>query len=185
MILHSEFLNGEESNALFSSLLENTSWRQDEIKIFGKNILQPRLSAIYGDDGVTYTYSGLKMPVNSWTEELLVLKNKVEEKSSAKFNLTLINLYRDGNDSMGWHSDDEKELGKNPVIASLSLGESRNFKFRPKKNNQEGSPFSIHLNNGSLLIMKDETQHYWQHSISKSKKVFKSRINLTFRLIKN
>ena len=181
--MYPNFLNGDESDALFSFLMKTTPWRQDEIKIFGKSILQPRLSAIYGDHGISYTYSGLKMPVNSWTEELEVLKDKVEGKSQSQFNLVLINLYRDGNDSMGWHSDDEKELGKNPMIASISFGENRNFKLRPKKNNPDGQSFSINLESGSLLIMKAETQHFWQHSIRKSKKVLGPRINLTFRKI--
>lgn len=180
LLLDNNFLGQEEALSLYEVLSSEIIWRQDEIKIFGKTYLQPRKTAIYGDKGISYTYSGITMPVNPWTPDLIELKKKVEEKSESKFNFVLLNWYRNGQDSMGWHSDDEKELGPNPIIASLSLGVSRDFKFRPRKNCQ-GDSFKVQLSNGSLLIMKGETQHFWQHAIDKSKKIDSGRINLTFR----
>ncbi len=182
LILHPYFLSKKISKELFEEILNSTSWNQDEIKIFGKWFKQPRLTSIYADPGVKYTYSGLTQKTSSWPEFLIPIKNEIEELAEAKFNLVLLNYYRDGNDSMGWHSDDEKEIGENPVIASLSLGEKRAFKFRAKKHLNAES-FKIDLEDGSLLIMKGATQHNWQHSVAKSKKVLKPRINLTFRLI--
>lgn len=182
LVLHPNFLSAKESHKLFDLLLENTIWNQDEIQIFGRWVKQPRLTAIYADSGVKYSYSGLTQKTQVWPDFLISLKNQIEKESHSTFNLVLLNYYRDGNDSMGWHSDDEKELGKDPVIASLSLGQKRNFKFRAKEQ-LEAESFKIELTNGSLLIMKGSTQHNWQHSMAKSKKVLKPRINLTFRKI--
>jgi alkylated DNA repair dioxygenase AlkB len=184
IILYPGFLYPEESAALFLELSKETPWRQDEIRIFGKWLKQPRMTCVFGDEGMTYTYSGLTQPTLSWTSSLHTLRNKIQSNSGEKFNLVLLNLYRDGNDSMGWHSDDEPELGNEPVIASVSLGEERKLKFRPKKNTQ-GDKFDVLLPNGSLLIMKGRSQHDWQHAISKSKKITSPRINLTFRLVKD
>ncbi len=182
LLLHPDFLTESESTNLFERLLESTSWNQDEIQIFGKWHKQPRLTAIYADKGVKYSYSGLTQKTAPWPDYLLPVKQKIESTAGADFNLVLLNYYRDGQDSMGWHSDDEKELGKNPCIASLSIGAARDFKFRPKKN-IDAKPFIVNLSNGSLLIMIGETQEHWQHSIAKSKKVLAPRINLTFRRI--
>jgi alkylated DNA repair dioxygenase AlkB len=184
LLLDNDFLNSEESAKLFQNLRSSISWRQDEIRIFGKWIKQPRETAVFGDSGLSYTYSGLKQSCSLWTPELLKIKSKIESVCNHDFNFVLINHYRDGADSMGWHSDDEKELGKNPVIASISLGAERKLKFRPKNFLNE-SPFEIEMKNGSLLLMEGSTQHHWQHSIAKSKKVLKPRINLTFRKIYN
>jgi alkylated DNA repair dioxygenase AlkB len=181
--LHPNFLTSSQANELFENLCRSVQWRQDDIFIFGKWLKQPRKTAMFSDSGIKYTYSGLRHKTQNWTKELQELKSNIERIAQNDFNLVLLNLYRDGNDSMGWHSDDEKELGQNPIIASISLGVERQFKFRPKKNNQNQNPFSVSLNHGSLLIMKGETQYYWQHSIAKSKKVNSERINLTFRKI--
>jgi alkylated DNA repair dioxygenase AlkB len=181
--LHPNFLSTSQANELFKNLCRSVQWRQDDIFIFGKWIKQPRKTAMFSDPGIKYSYSGLQHKTHVWTQELQKLKRNIERTANSDFNLVLLNLYRDGNDSMGWHSDDEKELGENPIIASISLGVERPFKFRPKKNNPNQKPFSVSLNNGSLLLMKGETQHYWQHSIAKSRKVNSERINLTFRKI--
>ncbi len=180
--LSSDFLNSVEAGKIFDQLYFNTHWRQDDIRIFGKWVKQPRKTAIYSDQGISYTYSGLRQETNPWTPLLGNLKNKIEVISGSEFSLVLLNLYRDGNDSMGWHSDDEKELGKNPVIASVSLGAERKLKFRPKKHLQ-ANPFEILLSHGSLLLMEGETQHHWQHAIAKNKKINEPRINLTFRKV--
>lgn len=176
-----KFFDKDQSTKLFNALKSDIQWQQQEIKMFGKLIQMPRLTAWYGDAGVNYTYSGLKNEPNKWTKELLLIKKIIEEKLGYKFNSVLLNLYRDGKDSMGWHKDDEKELGPNPVICSISFGESRIFKFRHEKNKKLN--FDLELEDGSVLLMKGETQHHWYHSIPKTKKVVKPRINLTFRLI--
>jgi alkylated DNA repair dioxygenase AlkB len=181
LFYYTAFFDAETSNRLFDALLAKINWRQDKIRMFGKWINQPRLTAFYGDTEKSYTYSHLKMEPEAWIEELLEIKGKVEEILNLEFSSVLMNLYRDGNDSMGWHSDDEPELGINPDIASVSFGASRQFKLRHRQDT------SLHKNlslaSGSLLIMKGNTQHYWQHSIPKEKKVIAPRINLTFRKI--
>lgn len=170
-----------EPNLLFDRLLEEIQWRNDKIKMFGKIMDQPRKVAWYGDESIEYTYSGIKMMANEWSETLLVLKDQVETTLNHKFNSVLINLYRDGNDYMSWHSDDEKELGINPVIASISLGAARDFLFRLKNSHQE--KVKLQLASGSLLVMQGQTQQFWQHTLPKRKKVFSPRLNLTFRQI--
>lgn len=175
-----DFLSAEEQKLFFQLLYQNTPWQQGSIRIFGKLVNTPRLESFYAEDGLNYSYSGQQLKVNEFTQELISLKEKVETVSNEKFNSVLINLYRDGSDSNGWHADNEKELGKNPVIASLSLGAERRFDLR---NNINGNKFGIPLTSGSLLIMGGELQHNWKHQIAKSKKVTEPRINLTFRKI--
>lgn len=150
--------------------------------MFGKWIDQPRLTAWYADPGLSYTYSGLEWEPMEWNDILLDLKSIVENYAQYSFNSVLLNLYRDGKDSMGWHSDDEPELGKNPVIASLSFGQSRMFhlKHRFDKSTEK---VRMELVNGSLLVMRGTTQHFWHHQIPKSKRPLQTRINLTFRQI--
>lgn len=177
----SDFFSQEESDSLKQRLLSEIEWKQDKIKIFGRECLQPRLTAWYGDPGINYTYSGLTMCALPWTESLLTIKKRIEAETGFTFNSVLLNLYRNGEDSMGWHSDDEKELGPNPVIASVSFGAERTFKFRHKR--AISLLTEIELSHGSLLLMKDETQHFWQHSLPKRKRVTEARINLTFRSI--
>ena len=177
------FLSVGESQELFQHLLEDIHWEQDEIMMFGKKVLQPRKHAWYGDEGLSYTYSGLEMKARAWTAPLQAIKDKIETAYSSSYNSVLLNLYRDGKDSMGWHSDDEKELGKDPVIASLSLGQIRRFHLKHKQK-KEIETLRLDLDNGSLLIMAGSTQHFWKHQISRTAKEVQPRINLTFRLIK-
>lgn len=170
----------QKKDLWFESCLHNLNWEAGLIKIFGKTHQIPRLQAWYADDGINYKYSGKKLQRHDWNNTLLEIKKIIESITSFKFNSVLANLYRDGNDSMGLHSDDEKELGKNPVIASLSLGESRDICFKHKKNK---SSLVIPQTSGQLLVMSGMTQEYWKHEIKKTKKIKKPRINLTFRNI--
>ena len=182
LVLFESFFTNLESQKLYQNLIEKIQWRQDKIKIFGRLIDQPRLTAFYGDTNKEYSYSGIVMKPIYWNEDLLLIKNRVEEIAKTKFTSVLLNYYRDGKDSMGWHSDDEKELGQNPVIGSVSFGESRVFQMRHKFQ-KEIKKVDISLSNGSFLLMKGTTQHFWQHQIPKTKRELKSRINLTFRVI--
>lgn len=175
------FLNKEKADLLLEKLLKEVPWQQQNIKLFGKEIPQPRLTAFYAEQGISYTYSGLQLKPNSFSTELWDLKQKTQELSGFDFNTCLANLYRHGNDSMGWHADDEKVLGKNPVIASISLGCIRRFQFKHKTNKDLKE--SIELQHGSLLIMKGSMQHFWKHQLPKTKKEVAPRINLTFRKI--
>ena len=170
----------EKKDLWFKSCLHDLNWETGFIKIFGKTHQIPRLQAWYADNEIEYTYSGKKLQRHDWNNLLLEIKEKIENITSFKFNSVLANLYRDGNDSMGLHSDNEKELGKNPVIASLSLGETREiyFKHKNKKLN-----LIIPQASGQLIVMHGKTQEYWKHEIKKTKKIKKPRINLTFRNI--
>ena len=170
----------EKKDLWFESCLHDLNWETGFIKIFGKTHQIPRLQAWYADNEIEYTYSGKKLQRHNWNNLLLEIKEKIENITSFEFNSVLANLYRDGNDSMGLHSDDEKELGKKPVIASLSLGESREiyFKHKNKKLN-----LIIPQESGQLMVMHGKTQEYWKHEIKKTKKIKKPRINLTFRNI--
>lgn len=144
----------------------------------------PRLTAWYGEKDTTYVYSGIVLEPISWVEPLILIKNEIEHFSPVKFNSVLLNLYRNGNDSVAWHSDDEPELGQKPVIGSVSLGGTRRFMLKSKDNNNSES-YSIDLTNGSFLLMAGDTQKYWLHQIPKTKKEIAPRINLTFRVIYN
>ena len=177
----SNFLNKEKADLLLQKLLKEVPWQQQNIKLFGKEIPQPRLTAFYAEQGISYTYSGLQLKPKNFSTELWELKQKTQELSGFDFNTCLANLYRHGNDSMGWHADDEKVLGKNPVIASISLGGIRRFQFKHKTNKDLKE--SIELQHGSLLIMKGSMQHFWKHQLPKTKKEVAPRINLTFRKI--
>lgn len=167
---------------IFSKLRDETIWRQQEIRIYGKPHLQPRLTAWYGDPERTYVYSGLRNIPLPWTNLLLSLQRAVESVCHWSFNSVLLNYYRDGNDSMGFHSDNERELGPMPVIASLSLGEPRVFILKHIKK-PELNPVKIPLESGTLLLMKGQTQKYWKHAIRKEGSPTGGRINLTFRQI--
>jgi len=168
-----------ETEHLFDVLLGETPWLQDEVLMYGKRVKTPRLSAWYGDR--PYQYSGLKLKPKSLTPLLCDLKLRVEKITSNVFNSVLLNFYRDGADSMSWHSDDEIELGKNPAIASLNLGGTRRFRLRRKDDHKQTR--SIELNAGSVLLMAGALQHFWQHSVPKTKKPVAPRMNLTFRHI--
>ena len=181
IIYFPNFLSKEKADSLFYELLENTPWQQDEITVYGKKHLQPRLTALYGNEGKPYSYSNIIMQPHFWTSPLQKIKSLVESVSETKFTTVLLNYYRDGNDGNGWHADNEKELGINPVIASLSLGAERNFQL--KHNLDTSQKKNIILENGSLLLMKGTTQHFWKHQVPKTAKPISSRINLTFRVI--
>lgn len=175
------FFTEEESNVFFEELTTGVIWKQEPIQIFGKTVLQPRFTAFYGDQDLSYSYSGITMNALPWTAALLAIKERIETHYQVKFNVCLLNHYRDGSDSMGWHRDNEKSLGKYPFIASVSFGAHRIFQFRRYK---EKLPIiSVDLSHGSVLVMKGETQHYWEHRLPKTVKVTEPRINLTFRLI--
>ena len=181
IVYYPSFFSSEKASTYYNRLLSETDWQHDDIKVYGKVYKQPRLSALYGLNNKPYSYSGLTMQPKLFTPLLLELKTAIEKNSEATFNTVLINQYRDGNDSVGWHSDDEKELGKNPVIASLTFGAERFFHLKHKENKE--LRYKLLLEHGSLLLMKGETQHFWQHQIPKSKLVQSPRINLTFRVI--
>ena len=179
---YGKILSSEEANQYFSSLMSNIQWEKDEVIIFGKHITTRRKVAWYGDSEYLYTYSNTTKRALAWTKELSELKQIVEEYAGTKFNSCLLNLYHNGNEGMGWHSDDEKSLGKNNnTIASLSFGAERKFSFKHKQTKQT---VSLVLEHGSLLIMKDATQTNWLHSLPKSKNITQPRINLTFRTIR-
>lgn len=171
-------LNHLESQSYYEALLHDIPWKNDEAVIFGKHIVTARKVAWYGDSEFSYTYSGTTKQALLWTRELAALKERVEKLTATVFNSCLLNLYHHGDEGMSWHSDDEKSLGRNSTIASVSLGAEREFRFKHKRLDEK---FSVMLENGSLLVMKDVTQSHWLHCIPKSKKIKTPRINLTFR----
>ena len=176
------FLNNIEANKYFNLLKKEIQWRQDNIKIFGKIYPQPRLTALYANNNKSYSYSNIKMQPITFTPTLFDIKSKIEKRLNSQFTSCLLNLYRNGQDSNCWHADNEKELGLNPVIASLSLGAERIFHM--KHRNYKKEKLKINLTNGSLLVMRGKTQHHWLHQIPKTRKKVEERINLTFRIIK-
>lgn len=171
-----------QSEQLFTKLLNEIPWQLDNITIFGKTHPQPRLTALFGNEGKPYSYSNIVMQPHPWNPILMFIKTEIETICDENFTTVLLNLYRDGRDSNGWHADNEKELGRNPVIASVSFGAERSFHL--KHNSIPDAKQKITLENGSLLLMKGETQHFWKHQIPKTTKPIGSRINLTFRIIK-
>lgn len=175
------FFSREKSDELFDILYKETPWQQDDITVFGKTHPQPRLTALYGNEGKPYGYSNIKMIPHNWTISLMYIKNEIEILINHHFTTVLLNLYRDGKDSNGWHADNERELGSNPVIASLSLGEKRNFQIKSTTNPDD--KFNLELEHGSLLIMKEGSQLFYKHQLPKTTKTKKERINLTFRTI--
>lgn len=164
----------------FKILRETIAWRHDEAVIFGKHIYTKRMVAWYGDKPFEYTYSGIQKVALPWIDSLLELKNIVEHKANETFNSCLLNLYNDGSEGMAWHSDGEKDLKKNGAIASLTFGAERKFSFKHKENKKK---IDLLLEHGSLLLMKETTQTYWQHRLPPTKKTQQARINLTFRTI--
>ncbi|RYG05857.1 MAG: alpha-ketoglutarate-dependent dioxygenase AlkB [Chitinophagaceae bacterium] len=183
VLLYPGFFTTETADELMGSLLGNIPWKQEPIRIFGREVMQPRLTCWMADKGVDYSYSGSTMIGNGWIEPADSILELVSAVAGTRFNGALFNLYRDGQDSMGWHRDNEKELGPNPVIASVTFGQERIFRFRDYKTKKE--KFEVLLTHGSLLIMRGETQHYWEHSIPKSKAINEKRINITFRRLGN
>lgn len=181
LLLYPDFFKEEESDFFFEYLLKNINWQQDKIRMYNKYIDIPRLNAWYGEANKNYSYSGIPMKPNPWLPQLVEIKNRIEPTANVKFTSALINLYRDGKDSVDWHSDDEPELGKNPVIASVSFGETRIFKLRHLKD--QSLKTDVELTHGSFALMRGVTQHFWEHKIPKTTKQVKPRINLTFRVI--
>ncbi|MFC4818045.1 alpha-ketoglutarate-dependent dioxygenase AlkB family protein [Flavobacterium sp. GCM10023249] len=175
------FLDRSVANDLFQKVLQETPWQQDDIIVFGKTHPQPRLTCLYGNEGKPYGYSNIVMQPHQWTPTMMYIKEEVEKNAHVNFTTVLANYYRDGQDSNGWHADNEKELGRNPIIASVSFGTERTFQL---KHNTKEIKQNIVLQHGSLLIMKGSTQHFWKHQIPKTKKEIGPRINLTFRIIK-
>ena len=174
------FFNSNESNILLNKLIKNLSWESMMIKMFGKDLMIPRLQCWIGDEGCDYKYSGKILNRQNWSKELMLIRKKIAKEIKTDFNSVLVNYYRDGKDSMGWHSDDEKELGPNPTIASISFGSERNLHFRNKITKET---ISIPQTHGCLIVIDGRTQKNWQHSIKKTQKIIGPRINLTFRNI--
>lgn len=182
VIYYPHFFDKEEADSIYAELLNEIPWQQDDISVFGKTYPQPRLTALFGNEGKSYSYSNIKMQPHVWNLLLQKIKSKVESVSDTNFTTVLLNYYRDGKDSNGWHADNEKELGTNPIIASVSFGAERTFQF--KHNSYKDQKKSIILEHASLLLMKGTTQHFWKHQIPKTSKPVGPRINLTFRVIK-
>lgn len=181
VILHRGVFHRVEHERLFRSLQRETPWEQHRIKVYGRCMLAPRLSAWYGDPGAVYTYSGARLEPLPWTPALLAIKATVEKLAETSFNSALLNQYRDGRDSVGWHSDAETELGPNPIIGSVSLGAIRRFEFQHKKTKAR---YALALEPGSVLIMAGPTQHYWRHQLPKTRQTVGARINITLRAVK-
>lgn len=177
------YLPSDQAEALMATLQTSLAWSQKPIRLFGREVMQPRLVAFYADEGVSYRYSGLTWDGQGWPQSLWTLKQQIERDSGGRFNSVLCNRYRDGADSMGWHADNEPELGQNPVIASLSLGGERRFALKPRRP-EHGSTVAYALQSGSLLIMAGDLQHHWLHQVPKTKRSVEERINLTFRWIR-
>lgn len=176
------WLQASVADQWFEQLTQQTPWQQPQVRIFGRQVAVPRLVAWYGDAEASYRYSGLTHQPLPWTPLLAQIRAQVEQAVGQPLNGVLLNYYRDGQDSMGWHSDDEAELGANPLIASLNLGGTRRFDLRRK--GQSRIEHSLDLQHGSLLVMRGVTQHHWQHQVAKTRASCAPRLNLTFRLIK-
>lgn len=176
-----DYFSPLESDAWFAYLKQHTPWEQETLHLFGKDIPVPRLTAWHGKPGAIYTYSNVEHHPHPWNPTLLRIKRRVEAAAGTSFNSVLLNLYRDGEDSVSWHSDDEPELGSNPFIASVSFGAVRRFHMKHKKDKKVRHAFD--LPHGSLLVMRGSTQHYWLHQIRKTARPSGPRINLTFRFL--
>jgi len=179
------FLGSDDADRLLETLLQATRWAQHTVRLFGKTVNCPRLSAWHGDETAVYSYSGMTLSPEPWTPVLLEVKSRVESATESAFNSVLLNLYRSGQDSMGWHADDEVELGARPTIASVSLGAVRRFRIRRRGSGKasESETVSLDLEHGSLLVMMGTCQKEWQHAVPKTSLSVGPRINLTFRRI--
>lgn len=175
------FFPEAEADRLLQLLLDTTAWRQDRTTIWGREVELPRLTAWYGDAGTGYRYSGIDNDPLPWTPALLEVKHAAEPACGVAFNSVLLNRYRTGRDSVGWHSDDEPVFGPNPVIGSVSFGGARTFQFRHKTRRAERR--AVELTHGSLLVMRGATQHHWLHQIPKTARPVAERLNLTFRAV--
>jgi len=180
--LFEDFFKKEESDQLFNNLINNVDWKQEKIKMYGKVHNLPRLTEVFGNKGLTYTYSRIQSTALGWVnKDVDHIRNTIIKELGIKFNFCLLNYYRRGNDKVSWHQDNEPQLGKNPIIASVSFGHPRNFQLRRVDDHKEKE--EIILPHGSLLLMQGGTQHYWEHQIPSTKKDIGSRINLTFRIL--
>lgn len=175
------FYEKNEADLYFNTLIKNIDWKQESMNMYGKQILFPRLTSWYGQSDKPYSFSGITLNPHPWSKELLEIKKNIEPLANVEYNSVLLNRYRNGNDSISWHTDAEKELGLNPVIASVNFGAERTFQL---KHIETKKRIDIALKHGSLLIMMGELQHYWLHQVPKTKKPKTERINLTFRVIK-
>ena len=174
------FFNQSESDHYFKVLREMVEWKQESMSLYGKRIPFPRLIAWYGNDDKPFSFSGITLQTSPWTKEMLEIKDRIEPQAKVTFNSVLLNLYRSGRDSVSWHTDSEPELGKNPIIGSVSFGATRKFQLR---NIQTKEKVELHLTPGSLLIMQGALQHHWQHQVPKTSMNIGERINLTFRVM--
>jgi alkylated DNA repair dioxygenase AlkB len=174
---------GQSAEAVMHQLMDEVPWRAEKIVVWGKAFPQPRLTAWYGDNGTNYTYSGIQMAPLPWTYTLVDIKNRVAKFAGCDFNSVLLNYYRNHRDGMGLHSDDEPELGRRPIIASLSLGDERTFILK-HRTRRDLKSVRLKLASGSLLLMKGDTQHCWKHGIEKEKLPRGPRVNLTFRRVR-
>jgi alkylated DNA repair dioxygenase AlkB len=179
-IYYGVVFNEKEANQMCKELLDTIPWKQDEVVLFGKKIITKRKVAWYADAGITYTYAGVKKLGLQWTDTLFEIKQKVEAITGATYNACLLNLYHEGEEGMGWHRDNEKEIIPESSIASLSFGAVRKFAFKHTTTNER---LDIELENGSLLDMKGAIQGYWYHALPKTTRIKQLRINLTFRLM--
>jgi alkylated DNA repair dioxygenase AlkB len=179
--LHRAAINAREADHLYAALLDDVNWQQEHIRIMGKTIPLPRLTAWYGDEGRHYTYSGITMPAAPWIEPLLRSRQAAQQVAGASFNSVLCNLYRSGADGLSWHSDDEPELGATPTIASVNFGAARRFLLRLR--DDHASKVELLLDHGDVLVMRGNTQRVAEHSVPKTKRPVGQRINLTFRQI--
>ena len=180
-VYHAQIMSDEEIECYFNVLFNNIAWQNEVVIMFGKEITTKRKVAFYSDPAISYTYSNKTKLGVHWTSTLLKIKNSIEALTGAQYNACLLNLYHNGDEGMGWHSDDEKEIYPNSSIASISLGAERKFAFKHKHSQET---VSLLLGNGSLLEMKGEIQKYWLHALPKTKKIIAPRINLTFRKMK-
>ena len=179
--LHQQIWSRSQGDTLCSLLIKELNWRQDKISMFGQTHDVPRLNAWYGDADCSYSWSGITMTPNPWNSTLRDIREKVNGVASEQFNSVLANFYRDGNDKVDWHADDEEVLGQAPVIASVSLGATRKFRIRRKDRSEKAT--DIFLRSGDVLVMRGLTQLLWEHEVPRSKKVREPRVNLTFRKV--
>lgn len=185
LLFDPHFLPLPAAQTLLAELASSIAWKHEPIRLFGREVMQPRLTAWHGDAGASYRYSGLQLQPQPWTPTLLHLRQQVEAAAGTPFNSVLLNLYRSGQDSMGWHADDEPELGPEPVIASVTLGATRNFRLKPRHPQHTAhGPVTLPLTTGSLLLMRGPTQRHWLHALPKTARPVGPRLNLTFRLVR-
>lgn len=179
-VIHPGFINPNRADEIMHRLMNETQWEQRDIVVFGKQHREPRLSTWHSEPHISYSYSGILRTPQPWTPLLVELRDMCVSVTNAKFNAVLANLYRDGNDGVGWHADNEASNGREPTIASLSFGASRRFDFRHRESKQT---IRVQLESGSLLVMSGLSQHCWVHQLPRTKRVIEPRVNLTFRRV--